>query len=223
MLQTILGAVLAIATTIVIEYVRRPKLSLSLIPAVDVPYPTGHPLATSARYLLVSCTNRPLPFIFRWMSRNPALQCHGTVTFHHLDGQNIFGRTMPMRWSGTTEPVPLILLGANPGRIIDPNRMSVESRIDIHAGESGRADTAVKFDNESECYGWSNLNYFSQPQWRNPDWKIPQGRYLVRLDVVCSGGRCAGVFRLINDVDQKDFRLELCQPEDLKKMRNATI
>jgi hypothetical protein len=155
-----------------------------------------------------------LPWIARWMSRSAAVQCHGFVTFHHLDGQNIFGRPMPLRWSGSPEPLPLIFLGANPGRIIDPIRMSIDSRIDIHPGESGRVDTAVKFDNEPECYGWSNLNYFSAPPWRNPDWKIPVGRYLIRVVVESAGERCEGIFRLINDVGQQDFRLEPCLPQD---------
>jgi hypothetical protein len=72
----------------------------------------------------------------------------------------------------------------------------------------------VKFNNEPECYGWCNLNYFSNPQWRNPDWKIPPGRYLVKVVVVSADQRCEGVFRLINDVAQQDFRLEPRQPQD---------
>jgi hypothetical protein len=184
MFQTLLGAILAIATTIAVEYLRRPKLYLFLAASIDMAYTAGTAPATSARYLLISCINRPLPWFARWMSRSAALQCRGTITYHHLDGQNIFGRVMPIRWSGTSEPVPLILLSSTPGRIIDPNRMGIDSRIDIHPGDTGHADSAVRFDNEQECYE-----------------------------------RCEGIFRLINDVEQKDFRLEPSQPEDRRKIK----
>jgi hypothetical protein len=215
MWSIILGALIAIGTTIAVEYLRRPQLELSIATAIDLTYAAGERPATSSRYLLVSCTNKPLPRLARWMSRNAALQCHGSVTFHHLDGQNFFGRSMPLRWSGSEEPLPLqIVMGAQTGMIVDPSRMSVDSRLDIHVGDSGKVDTAVKFNNEPECYGWCNLNYFSNPQWRNPDWKIPPGRYLVKVVVVSADQRCEGVFRLINDVAQQDFRLEPRQPQD---------
>jgi hypothetical protein len=136
------------------------------------------------------------------MSRNAALQCHGTITFHHLDGPNVFGGSMPIRWSGSPEPVQAqIIIGTSHGVIIDPNRWNTESRVDLYPDEARKVDIAAKFDNEPECYGWSNLNYLSNPEWRNPDFKLNCGRYLVVYVTVVSGGqRCSREFRLVNDV-----------------------
>ena len=86
--------------------------------------------------------------------------------------------------------------------------------MDVYPGESQRLDVAAKFDNEAECYGWSNESYFSNPVWRNPDWTLPSGRYLVKGTVISSGEKCTGVYRLVNDVPQSDFRLEEAMPED---------
>lgn len=122
---------------------------------------------------------------------------------------------MRLRWSGSPQPItPIVQLGGQTGVIIDSDRLSIEPRIDIYPGDSGLLDTAVRFDNDAECYGWTNANYSSNPQWRNPDWKIPAGRFLVKVEVVSAGERCDGIFRLVNDVARSDFRLEPKQRAD---------
>lgn len=214
-LEQLFGALVAIATTITVEYLRRPKLKLDIATPVDLTYSAGTRLAKKARYLLVSCTNKPLPWCFRWMQRNAATDCHGSLTLHHLDGQNYFGRSMPLRWSGSPEPIPLqVSIGGAVASIFDPNRNSTESLVDIQPGEQRACDTAVKFDDEPECYGWSNSNYSSNPPWRHPDWRLPAGRYLVRVIMVSAGQRCEAIFRVVNDVPQRDFRLEQPLPGD---------
>jgi hypothetical protein len=175
----------------------------------------GNRPARAARFLDVEVLNKPLPRYARWMGRSPALQAHGFVTFHHMDGQNIFGRSMPVRWSELPELVPM--QGELQGQrfvIIDPARFTFESRLDIQPGESQVANVFARFDDEPECYGWSNESYLSQPPWRNAKWKLPAGRFLVRLVVLSSGERCERVFRIANDVAQNDFRLEEPLPGD---------
>jgi hypothetical protein len=214
MVEVVIGAVIAICITIAIENLRKPKLVLAIGIPVDNAY-TGRP-AQDVRFLLVKCENRPLPWFARWMSRNAALQCHGTVSFHHLtDGQNYFGRSMPIRWSGSSEPTPIeVHIGNARGVIIDPQRLSTESRVDIYPGEDWKLDVAARFDADAECYGWSNYSYFSNPVWRNPDWRLPAGRYLVKVTVISAGQRCELIFRLINDTQRRDFRLEPALPTD---------
>lgn len=105
-LEIILGAVVAIVITILVEYLRKPKLRLRLAQASNPTYESGDRPAQVARFLALNLVNESLPSLARWMQRNAALQCHGTITFHHLDGQNVFGRAMPIRFSETPEPVP---------------------------------------------------------------------------------------------------------------------
>lgn len=212
-LEVILGAIVAIIITIWIENLRKPKLS------IQISTPTGREYkdrpAKRAKFLHAEIKNKPLPKWARWMSRDAATQCHGTITFHHLDGQNIFGRSMYARWGGTPEPTPIqIVFEDKRFLIVDPAKFSINTRMDIYPGESEVIDIAARFDDETECYGWSNENYFSNPIWRNPNWKLPSGRYLVRVVITTSGEKISEVFRLINDVSFEDFRLELKMSKD---------
>lgn len=215
-LEIILGAVVAIVITILVEYLRKPKLRLRLAQASNPTYESGDRPAQAARFLALDLVNESLPSLARWMQRNAALQCHGTITFHHLDGQNVFGRAMPVRFSETPEPVPIqVVVGETRIAILEPSRLTGESRVDVYPGESKRLDVAVKFDDEPESYGWSNLSYFSDPIWRNQDWRLQPGRYLVRASIVSSGETVSSLFRIVADVARTDFRLELPLPDDV--------
>lgn len=210
-----LGAILAIITTIIIENTRKPKLRMSIASVHDNNYSENRP-ARSARFLAVDVQNAPLPWYAGWMLRSPALQCRGHITFHHLnDGQNVFGRSMPIRWSSSPEPTFIpIIVNDDVFHYLPPSVITTEPRVDVYPAESERLDIAARFDDESDCFGWSNLNYFSEPAWRIPEWKLPSGRFLIRVTVKSSGETCIGEFRLINDVGRTDFRLEPLLPND---------
>ena len=209
------GGIITILVTISVEVLRRPKLRLAARNTVDATYADERP-AKKGRYLCVDLINDPLPWFARWMSRGAALQCAGIITFHNVvDGQRFFAREMPVRFSRTPEPVPVQLkVGEAIIAFFDPSRANAESRIDVYPGESTPLDVAVKFESEDEAYGWSNLNYFSKPPWRNPDWKLPRGRYLVEITISSSGQKCRGLFRLLNEAGPMDFRLERALPTD---------
>lgn len=213
-MEIIIGALIAIAITIFVEIMRKPNLRIDIADPHDHAYNNNHP-ANEGRFLAVFVRNEPLPWLARWMSRNTASACHAMITFHHLDGQNIFGRAMAGRWSRTPEPVPgIITIGNQQGVFFDHSRMMGIQRIDISPGEAERLDIAAKFDQDDECYGWSNENYFSTPLWKNPNWQLPSNRYLVRILVRSLGERCEATFRLVADVSRGDFRLEDPVPGD---------
>ncbi len=213
-LEVVLGAVVAILITILVENLRKPKLQLRLDPPTDVKYTPQERPANEARYLGLALVNMPLPRWARWMSRSTALQCHGEITFHHLDGQNVFGRSMAGRWSRSPEPVAITFkIDQHMVLVSDPSRLT--NIIDIPPGESEHINIAARFDNENDCYGWNNESYFSNPIWRNPDWRLNPERYLVRVIIISAGEKCVGHFRLINDVPRHDFRIENSLPEDV--------
>jgi hypothetical protein len=212
-LEVVLGAIVAIVITIWVESLRKPKLTLEIGKPSDIAY-VNRP-ARNARFLGIELINKPLPKLFRWLQRNAAVQCHGTIEFYHLDGQNVFGRSMPIRWSGSPEPVPMLIsVGVQRILLSDPARFTLTPRIDVYPGESERLDISAKFDDENECYGWSNENYFSNPVWRNSNWRLSSGRYLVKVTIVSAGEKFSGLFRLVNDVPRRDFRLEPSLPSD---------
>lgn len=208
------GGIIAILTTIAIEVLRRPKLRLRLSPPIDAPYPENRP-AKHARALTIELVNDPLPRFARWMSRSAALQCRGTIRFHNLDGERFFANEMPLRFARSAQPLPMeVVIGELRGFVVDPLRLTVDSRIDVYPGEVTPLDVVVKFDGEDEAYGWSNLNYGCNPPWRHPDWKLPQGRFLVSVTVLSSGQKCEGLFRLLNQGGPNDFRLEPARGSD---------
>ncbi|MCG7853467.1 MAG: hypothetical protein MIO92_13180 [Methanosarcinaceae archaeon] len=212
-LGAIIGALIAGFITILIETLRKPCLDLQIIDPVDMAF-QNQP-ASLMRALRVKLTNKPLPGWIRWMYRNPASQCHGNISFHHLDGQNVFGRSMILRWAGAPEPNPLeIQIGNERGLVFDPVRITHLQKMDIYPSESADIDMAVRLDNEVECYGWSNESYFSNPPWRPSNWRLNQGRYIVQVSILSSGETISKLFRLINDVEQQDFRLEETLPSD---------
>jgi hypothetical protein len=204
----IAGGVITILVAIAFEYLRTPKLALSIeSPPLSYPSKDSFPART---YLRIVVTNRALRFIP--MMRSSALRCRGRVAFRHLDdGQEIFGSAMEARWGNTPEPVPIQIIspdGKQQWSIWDPQRLAIESRIDIPAGESAPLDVAVRFEGEDICYGWNNESY--RYDWRHPRWKLPNGRYLVQVTVICSGYKKTGLFRLMNTAATlHDFRLVL--------------
>ena len=155
------------------------------------------------------------------MQRAPATQCRGEITFHHLDdGQDVFGRAMAVRWAGSQEPVPervTDLAGNVQYFIQDSSKFSLDSRIDVYPGDGELLDVAVRFGNETDCYGWNNESYFHN--WRTPIWRLPTNRFLLKVVITSSGQKCVGVFRLINDVQNRtDFRLLPATDDDRRKV-----
>jgi hypothetical protein len=153
------------------------------------------------------------------MQRAAALQCRGEITFHHLDGQDVFGRRMTVRWSSSPQPVgsQVTDLKGQIQFVIQDFARTAEARMDVYPGEEEILDIAARFDEEPDCYGWNNDAYLFN--WRNPNWRLSSGRYLVRVVITSSGQKCFGKFRLINDVSRTDFRLEPATAEDRMKLR----
>lgn len=216
--QIVAGALITIGVVVFVEHLRKPRLGLEIGNPEYATW-TGRP-ANKAKWLRLKAENRQLPRLARWLSRNTALHCSGLITFYHLDGQNVFGRSMQARWWGVREPLPIPAVAEwlPPIQIIDPVRLAPEMHRDIYSGESEQLDVAVRFDDDVECYGWCDDNYRSNPLWRTPDWELGSGIYLVKVTVRYSSTKCSDVFRLINDVPVNDFRFENAQPDDYKRI-----
>ena len=66
-------------------------------------------------------------------------------------------------------------------------RVNVGVRMDIYPGETQPLDVAARIAQDTERYGWSNEQYFSQPFGRNLKRKLDRGQWLVRVLVTSSG------------------------------------
>ncbi len=76
----------------------------------------------------------------------------------------------------------------------------------------------MKCDNDDDCFGWSNDSYFSDPKWRNPDWKLLPKRYIAKVTIISSGVKREELFRVMNNVPRKDFRLERTLRQDYENV-----
>lgn len=213
--QIVAGALISIAFVVWMEYIRQPSLRIIILPPAEINLTPNHP-AQHIRSLRLAVRNMSLPWWFKWLSRLPA-RCSGTISFHALDGQNIFGRVMQIRWINSPEPLPITAqLGGQILAINDPVRLTPELNREVFVSDEEIFDVAARFNEETECYGWSNENYFSNPIWRNPNWQLEQGIYLVRVEIRSSGKRCKQLFRLINMGPVNAFRLTSTLPNDPK-------
>jgi len=221
-LGAFLGAFLSLLAGIAIEYQRKPKLRVSIEDfPIDHEY-TNAP-ARQARYVRVVVHNKAMPSFFRWLGRSPAQQCMGYVQFHHLDdGAPVFSRPMLGRWAGADEPISRqVLPDGQVIQLFDPARFNAATRRDCFPGVNELFDIAARFDNDEECYGWSNENYLPDRGWRNPEFRLPQGRYLVHITVRSSGEDVTKVIKLENSVSRQHFRLLDASPSEIKRIRMA--
>jgi hypothetical protein len=107
-------------------------------------------------------------------------------------------------------------------QIFDPARGTKTTTIDIPPGERPEPlDIAARFDNDTDCFGWNNENYFSNPPWRNPDRVLHGGQYLVKVTVRAAGQRRDGFFVLNNAGTRTNFRLQGASLTEIERVEAA--
>lgn len=218
-LGAFLGALLSLLVIIIIEHQRKPKLSLKIEePPTDISY-SNRP-ANKARFLRVRLSNRGMPRLLKWLGRNAAMHSHGEIqVYHQNDGAVVFSSPMPIRWAGSDEPFSFQALpGGKVAQVFDPSKFNAAFYRDCHAGSEEPIDVVARFDNDADCYGWTNENYLGNKVWRNPDWKLPRGRYLVTITVHTAGEKVVDLFKLENSVGVQHFRLMNSTKEDRQKI-----
>ncbi|MGA2510636.1 MAG: hypothetical protein ABSG27_10420 [Candidatus Acidiferrales bacterium] len=75
-----------------------------------------------------------------------------------------------------------------------------------------------RFDDDDDCFGWSNETYLKG--WRNPEFRLPKGRYLVKVTINSSGDKVYGFFKLENSVARQHFRLLPASETEAAKLRS---
>lgn len=218
-LSAFLGALLTLLVSMYIEYQRKPKLDLfPEHPPIDLgPYQGAE--ATRVRHLRVYLRNREMPKLLRWLGRDAAMHCSGNVQFYHLDnGDPIFSEPMPLRWSASEEPISTQLVqDSRFVRLFDPGKYSASAWRNCYPGNKEPIDIVARFDDDAECYGWSNEVYLPGNGWRNKNRKLNPGRYLAKITVYSAGERVSDVFKFDCTVSRQHFQLSPAKPEE--KMR----
>jgi hypothetical protein len=96
--------------------------------------------------------------------------------------------------------------------ILDPARLVIAQRIDVHGHEDQQLNVALKYERSQDCHLFSNESYL-YPKWQNPAWRLSNGTYRLRVTLYYERGRTEADFRLRNIGDTRDgLSLELWQP-----------
>lgn len=217
-LGAFLGAALSLLITVAIEHQKKPKLRLTIeSPPLVRSNPAGAP-ANDSTFLRMVVTNRRTSWPLRWLVRSAAYQCTGNIQFHYLgDGALLFQRAMPIRWANSDEPfTPQLQLG-QVVEIFDPVKYNAAFRRDCFPQTPELVDVVARHDQDQDCYGWCNESYIKG--WRNPDFCLPPGRYLVRVTIMFSGDTTSEIFKLENSLTRSDFRLLPATDEDKDKLK----
>lgn len=128
------------------------------------------------KFFRVLVINKPFPKILNWIPRQTAENCRAKVEFYDLNKNQLFG--FNGRWASTPELPQLEhdhLL-----KLLYPDPVT------IPVGDSEYLDIIVKYENDSEAYGWNNEAYIHD--WRTPHYKLDCGRYLVKVTINTQNG-----------------------------------
>lgn len=219
-LGAVLGTLFSIAVTVVFEKQKRPQLTMKIVVVEAAHYPPKSHPADDAQFLYVKLINENLSrFWSVFINRNVTLGCRGRISFHRLDGTPLYERWMTLRWTRSDEYNKFMntfqLQDGSVVTIFDKDRFNyATAKKDITPGDEELFNIACRYDKDENCYGWSNDSYSSTPQWRNPDWEIPKGVFLANIEIVSSTIKVSKVFRIMNDLSIKDFRLSPALPQD---------
>lgn len=173
------------------EWLRKPSLRVGVGSVSD--HPGG-----AYRFVHIDVANVGL--LPRLLRARPASLCRASLTFcDAVTGTARF--TLEGRWSSRREPL-IYLPGQAP--FPDPGAALTGHRETIVQGDPPHSIVvAIKHEGDVNCYGFNDRSYLSEGG-RNPEWALPEGRYLVRCEVAFEEGDAATDFLLGNRGEHRD-------------------
>jgi hypothetical protein len=162
------------------------------------------------RFPHIRITNKAWRRVFL-VNAQTAYDCNGTIEFFNEKHQPIHSNKMPISWSGQPEPVKWELhpLTGVPIQLPEPGLMRNRRFMDIPPGYHEEIDVAVRITEnraaEQDAYGWTLSSY--EHNWRDPSYKIPQGNFILRVEIVTGSQLFAKEFMLSNPEDFDKFDL----------------
>ena len=168
LIWTIIGGFVGAVIALFFEKLKNPKLEIIANEEANQDHVYQN-VTPSGRYKFfrVMVVNKQLPKYISWLiSRSSAQQLSAAIRFVQID------QTMKGRWASTLE-----LAQANP---LDYLKLAnFPDPITIFPGESTFLDIFVKYENESEAYGWNNESYLHN--WRTPYHKLTTGTHQIEI------------------------------------------
>jgi hypothetical protein len=193
-----LSAALGMLVVIWFEWMKRPKLRITIAEPWD-----GNLANSIVRTVRISVENVSPLAVVRWfIARQPAFAAYALIDFFRLDGTAAFASSMTARWVGSPQPPQLAH-----NNVIYPDALEILRYRDVHLNRVESMDLATKFDNDTDCFGFTNTSYF-HPDFKDPDWRLPQERYRIRVSLYSGSNSTGKTFILRNDLPRPDFCLQ---------------
>lgn len=148
------------------------------------------------RHLYLTVKNTPRKCLF--LRRRSAENCHGFMSVTTMDGQPVF-KDMPLRWAGNPEPYKIEL--QKDGSLVGVPDISLlrDSRfMTIPPDGQECIDTVTRVKGEKPAYGWTDTSYIKGR--RHPDYEIPTGIYIIRINLKHEDNRISQEF-ILNNLD----------------------
>jgi hypothetical protein len=144
-----------------------------------------------------------MPTIRLLPGRRPAWACTASIDVFRRDGSRAITRDVIARWASQPEPLLPVIAQGQVGNVLDPARVMQARRMDVHEHSDEPIPVAVKFEGDPDCYIFTNESY-QFPRWQNPAWRMPPGRYRLRVTVYYERGRAEREFELNNAGPRRD-------------------
>ena len=189
----LLGIIASSVSVLIYEYASRPRLRT----VMDDGGKAGgtHPDGGEYEFYHLKVCNlpakRPLP------GRKPAWSSSAHIEVFDLFGQRVIPDNIPVRWTSQPEPLERAIKDGQPVNLLDPAKLIMGRKVDVHQHEDQQIAVAVKFEGEDEFHIFTNESYLF-PRWQNPAWRLGRGAYRVRVTVYYERGRSDDDFELIN-------------------------
>lgn len=182
----LIGFVASLTVVAFLELCKRPYLTIKVGSVAEGQFRDESPY----RFVHVSIRNKRASKLFSLISdRSVAFSCQARLEVRSADtGNRVIDEEIIARWAGTPEIVqPVSISPGSPTRYIpDITKLPMGRKMDIIPDHNEEIDIVIKFEDEPECYIFSNESYLAgSPLWRKPDWRLDKGIYDILVTVVC--------------------------------------
>lgn len=203
-----LGFVLALVTFAVVDFFRKPNFIICKGTIND--HPDG-----VWRFVHVNVVNLDWPSWFFLFRRDIAKNTTAEIIFRDKGSRNqLF--SIPGRWSYNLEPLEeqgggtkFDLEKARVGGLIN-----ISPSIDTNDLREGQLGIGIKYQDDNDCYGFSDESYkFAVDQqannFRKPEWRLRRGEYIFEVIVKSSRFATKKSFLIENlGKDLSDFQIK---------------
>jgi hypothetical protein len=194
----ILGILGSTIAWVISEYLARPCLEIRVDGNRAQAQSGGNPPHEFYHVRVMNLPSRwPVP------GRRPAWACTATIEVFREDGEPAVNGEIYGRWTSQPEPLLPVVSDGQVGNVLDPARVMQARKIDVHGHATEAMSIAVKFEEDPNCYIFTNESYLF-PMWQNPAWRLATGRYRVRISVYYESGRAQADFELRNAGSRRD-------------------